>query len=149
MKPGRQNIILEIISEQNIETQQQLKDALAARGIKSTQATLSRDIKELRLVKELSGNGSYRYTVAAKPESDDSSVRLKKILRESVVSYDTAQNIIVIKTIPGLAPAVGSAIDSMNIEQLVGTLAGDDTCFVAMRNNDAAERVVRQLADNL
>lgn len=127
MKPGRQNAILEIISEKDIETQNQLMQELAARGVKSTQATLSRDIKDMRLVKELGPSGNYRYVVAAKTETTDLDMRLKKILRESLVSYDVAQNLLVIRTLPGLASAACSAFDSMEIENLVGTLAGDDT----------------------
>ena len=145
MKPGRQSVILKIISERDIETQHQLMEALAERGIKSTQATLSRDIKDMRLVKELGPNGTYRYVQAAKPEQDDSSERLRKILKESLVSFDLAQNLLVIKTLPGLAPAACSAIDGMHIENLVGTLAGDDTAFLAMRDNDSALRLYHEI----
>ena len=145
MKPGRQSVILEIISERDIETQHQLMQALAERGIKSTQATLSRDIKDMRLIKELGPNGNYRYVQAAKPEQDDSSERLRKILKESLVSFDLAQNLLVIKTLPGLAPAACSAIVGMHIENLVGTLAGDDTAFLAMRDNDSALRLYHEI----
>ncbi|MGM9585920.1 MAG: arginine repressor [Candidatus Limivicinus sp.] len=145
MKPGRQSVILKIISERDIETQHQLMQALAERGIKSTQATLSRDIKDMRLVKELGPNGNYRYVQAAKPEQDDSSERLRKILKESLVSFDLAQNLLVIKTLPGLAPAACSAIDGMHIENLVGTLAGDDTAFLAMRDNESALRFYHEI----
>ena len=145
MKPGRQSVILELMSERDIETQHQLMQALAERGIKSTQATLSRDIKDMRLIKELGPNGNYRYVQAAKPEQDDSSERLRKILKESLVSFDSAQNLLVIKTLPGLAPAACSAIDGMHIENLVGTLAGDDTAFLAMRDNDSALRLYHEI----
>ena len=145
MKPGRQSVILEIISERDIETQHQLMQALAERGIKSTQATFSRDIKDMRLIKELGPNGNYRYVQAAKLEQDDSSERLRKILKESLVSFDLAQNLLVIKTLPGLAPAACSAIDGMHIENLVGTLAGDDTAFLAMRDNDSALRLYHEI----
>lgn len=145
MKPGRQSVILKIISERDIETQHQLMQALAERGIKSTQATLSRDIKDMRLIKELGPNGNYRYVQAAKPEQDDSSERLRKILKESLVSFDLAQNLLVIKTLPGLAPAACSAIDGMHIENLVGTLAGDDTAFLAMRDNESALRFYHEI----
>ena len=145
MKPGRQNVILEIISQQDIETQHQLLAALAERGVKSTQATLSRDIKDMRLVKELGKNGKYRYTAAAKPDSDDSELRLKKIFRESVISYDLAQNLLIIKTLPGLAPAACSAIDGMEIDGLVGTLAGDDTAFLALRDNETARKLYHEI----
>ena len=138
MKPGRQNVILEIISERDIETQHQLMQALAERGIKSTQATLSRDIKDMRLVKELGPNGNYRYVPAARPEQDDAGMRLRKILKESLISFDLAQNLLVIKTLPGLAPAACSALDGMHIESLVGTLAGDDTAFLLLRDTASA-----------
>ena len=145
MKPGRQTAILEIISEKDIETQNQLMQELAARGVKSTQATLSRDIKDMRLVKELGPSGNYRYVVAAKTETTDLDMRLKKILRESLVSYDVAQNLLVIRTLPGLASAACSAFDSMEIENLVGTLAGDDTAFLAMRDKESAVKLYHEI----
>ena len=145
MKPGRQSVILDIITHQNIETQRQLQEALLERGVKSTQATLSRDIKDMRLVKELGPNGSYRYTVSGRSEEDDARQRLQKIVRESVVSYQTAMNLLVIKTIPGLAPAVCSAVDGMLIEGLAGTLAGDDTAFLAMVSVETCEKLYHQL----
>ena len=141
MKPDRQNVILEIINSKNIETQNQLMEELSARGIKSTQATLSRDIKDMRLVKQLGDNGIYRYCQPARNDISGSDSRLSKILRESIVSYDIAMNIIVIKTLPGLASAACSSIDSMHIEGLVGTLAGDDTAFLAMKSEEAAKRL--------
>ena len=137
MKPGRQSAILKIISERDIETQHQLLQALAELGVKSTQATLSRDIKDMRLVKELGPKGTYRYVVG-KAEDDGFEDRLRTIFKESVVTCDTAQNIVVIKTLPGLGQGACSAIDAMEIRGLVGSLAGDDTVFLAMRDNDAA-----------
>ena len=146
MKSGRQSVILEIIAEQDIETQNQLLQALAARGVKSTQATLSRDIKDMRLVKELGPSGNYRYTAAAaKPVDDDFEQRLRKIFKESVVSYDVAQNLFIIKTLPGLAPAACSAMDSMDVKGLVGTLAGDDTAFLAMRDSESAQALYHEI----
>ena len=145
MKSGRQGTILRIVSEQSIETQNQLMQELAARGVKSTQATLSRDIKDMRLVKELGPSGNYRYVVAAKTETTDLDMRLKKILRESLVSYDVAQNLLVIRTLPGLASAACSAFDSMEIENLVGTLAGDDTAFLAMRDKESAVKLYHEI----
>lgn len=139
MKTARQDVILNIISTQDIETQNQLMLALSARGMKSTQATLSRDIKELRLVKELSPTGHYRYCAAAKDVAAGRDERLRRIFRDSVLSCDTAQNIIVLKTLPGLASAAGSALDGMDIPELVGTVAGDDTVFMAMRDARSAE----------
>ena len=145
MKLDRQSVIMDIISERDIETQNQLMEALAERGLKSTQATLSRDIREMRLVKELGPRGNYRYVAAAKQDNSDLDVRLKKIFRESVVSYDVAQNILVIKTLPGLAPAACSALDGMSIDGLVGTIAGDDTAFLAMRDNNSATTLYREI----
>lgn len=139
MKTGRQNIILEIISQQNIETQNQLLAALQARGVSSTQATLSRDIRELRLYKETSSDGKAHYVKPPEAEARTADTRLQKILRECVVSFEPAQNILVLKTLPGLASAACSAFDGMEIEGLVGTLAGDDTAFLAMKNNELAE----------
>ena len=145
MKIGRQSVIMEIISERDIETQNQLMDALAEKGIKSTQATLSRDIRDMRLVKELGPNGNYRYSAAPKQDTTDLDIRLKKIFKESVISYDIAQNFLVIKTLPGLASAACSALDGMEIDGLVGTLAGDDTAFLAMKDNSCAADFYREI----
>ena len=138
MKSQRQAKIMEIISGRTIETQEQLLAALQAEGFRATQATISRDIKELRIVKELTNLGSYRYTTATNEMSNSFSARLNTIFRECVVSVDYAQNIMVIRTLPGLASAAGSAIDAMNMSPVVGTLAGDDTVMVVMRDNNAA-----------
>lgn len=145
MKSLRQEKIVEIISKRNIETQNQLMTALLAEGIKSTQATLSRDIRDLHLVKELTGEGTYRYVLGAKDGVSDFDQRLKKIFRESVVDYAVAQNIIVIKTLPGLANAACSALDNMDIYNLVGSIAGDDTAFLAMKDNASAEHFCREI----
>lgn len=138
MKSQRQAKILEIISTKNVETQEQLLDALQKEGFRGTQATISRDIKELRIVKELTNMGTYRYSAAANEIDSSFSSRLNAIFRECVVNFDYAQNIIVIRTLPGLAAAAGSAIDTMNMSSIVGTLAGDDTVMVVMRDNHAA-----------
>ena len=138
MKSQRQAKILEIISTRNVETQEQLLALLQKEGFRGTQATISRDIKELRIVKELTNLGTYRYTTSSNEMSGTFSNRMNTIFRECVVSYDYAQNIIVIRTLPGLASAAGSAIDAMNLSLVVGTLAGDDTVMVVMRDNNAA-----------
>ena len=145
MKSLRQEKIIEIISKRNIETQNQLMSALLAEGIKSTQATLSRDIRELHLVKELSEDGCYRYVLGAKDSVSDFDQRLKKILRESVVDYALAQNIVVIKTLPGLANAACTALDNIDIHNLVGSIAGDDTAFLAMKDNASAEHFYKEI----
>jgi transcriptional regulator of arginine metabolism len=139
MKTARQYKILEIIASREIETQNQLIDALREYGFYSTQATVSRDIRELRLVKELGDNGRSKYVAPSEISSVDFSDRLKSIFRESVTSCACAQNLVVIKTLPGLANAACAAIDSMEIKHLIGSLAGDDTVFLAMVDNTAAE----------
>ena len=138
MKSQRQAQILEIISTRDIETQEQLLEALQNAGFSSTQATISRDIKELRIVKELTKFGTYRYTTGSKEISGSFSNRLNTIFRECVTGVDYAQNLIVIRTLPGLASAAGSAIDAMGMNKVVGSLAGDDTVMVVMRDNNAA-----------
>jgi len=138
MKSQRQAKILEIISNQNVETQEQLLALLQGDGFRCTQATISRDIKELRIVKELTSLGTYRYTTPTSEVKGSFSSRLNTIFRECVTGFDYAQNIIVIRTLPGLASAAGSAIDAMNMSMIVGSLAGDDTVIVIMRDNNAA-----------
>ena len=138
MKTKRQAKIMEIISTTNVETQEQLLQELEAAGFTSTQATISRDIKELRIVKELTSLGTYRYTTSAKEVSGTFSVRLNTIFRECVTGFDYAQNIIVIHTLPGLAGAAASALDAMNMSVVLGTIAGDDTVFIVMRDTNSA-----------
>ena len=138
MKSKRQAKIMEIISTSNIETQEQLLQELQNAGFSSTQATISRDIKELRIVKELTSMGTYHYTSASREVGNTFSNRLNTIFRECVTSFDYAQNIIVIHTLPGLANAAASALDAMNMSVVLGTLAGDDTVFIVMRDTNAA-----------
>ena len=138
MKSQRQAKIMEIISNRNVETQEQLLAALQEEGFRGTQATISRDIKELRIVKELTSLGTYRYTISSSDLGSSFSARLNTIFRECVFSFDYAQNIIVVRTLPGLASAAGSAIDAMNLNMIVGTLAGDDTVMIVMRDTNAA-----------
>ena len=145
MKSKRQSQILELIREQDIETQNQMMEALAQRGIHSTQATLSRDIKELRLVKKSSPNGGYCYALPSNDNDDERNVRLRNIFRECVVSFDTAQNLVIIHTLPGLANAAASALDNMDMPDLVGTIAGDDTAFLAMRDVQKALDFCREI----
>ncbi len=138
MKGNRQEEILRIIAEVDVETQDQLLEQLKARGVTSTQATISRDIKELHLIKELTQYGTYRYVVSDRKTSLNFAGRLLTIFKEGVTSFDVAQNIVVIKTMPGLAGAAGAALDGMEIPDIVGSLAGDDTAILIMRTNEAA-----------
>jgi len=138
MKSERQAKIMEIISTVNVETQEQLLALLQKEGFRGTQATISRDIKELRIVKELTSLGTYRYAASSNEVDSSFTSRLNTIFRECVTSFDYAQNIIVIRTLPGLGSAAGAAIDAMNMSAVVGSLAGDDTVMVVMRDNNAA-----------
>ena len=139
MKSKRQAEILRIIEDVDVETQDQLLSELKARGVTSTQATISRDIKELHLIKELTGYGTYKYAVSGRKTSMNIAGRLRTIFKEGVTSFDRAQNIVVLKTMPGLASAACAAIDGMEIGDLVGSLAGDDTAILIMRDSEKAE----------
>ena len=149
VKSQRQAKILEIIANKNIETQEQLLAELQAEGFRGTQATISRDIKELRIVKELTSLGNYRYTVSSNDLGGSFSTRLNTIFRECVISFDYAQNIIVVRTMPGLASAAASAIDAMNLHAIVGTLAGDDTVMIVMRDTNAAATLCGEIKNIL
>ena len=138
MKPNRQAKILELIESKDIETQEQLLMELEACGFTTTQATISRDIKELRIIKELGKNGVYRYSTNTKQMENSSAAKLNSIFRQCVVSCDHAQNIVVIKTMPGMASAACSAIDNMDFDSIIGTLAGDDTAFLLLRDTSSA-----------
>lgn len=140
-KYTRQTKILELISKREVETQEELAEGLKAMGIDVTQATISRDIKELRLVKVMSKSGKYKYATIGQSQEGITD-RLNKIFENSVVSIDNAMNIIVIKTIPGAAQICASAIDYMGLDEIVGSLAGDDTVFVAIRTTDSIETVL-------
>lgn len=138
MKSQRQAKIMEIITNRDIETQEHLLQELNKAGFRSTQATISRDIKELRIVKELTSFGTYRYTTATSEVTGTFSSKLNTIFRQCVTRFDYAQNMVVIHTLPGLASAAASAVDAMNMSVVVGTLAGDDTVFIVMRDINAA-----------
>lgn len=140
MKFQRQAKILDLIDQQDIETQEELTDHLRALGYNTTQATVSRDIKELRLIKTLSAqSGRYCYAASTAGAGSSFTTRLRNIFRECVTSIDAAQNMIVIKTLPGLAQAAAMAIDAMRDERVIGTLGGDDTVFIVMRDTRSAQ----------
>lgn len=145
MKSNRQKKILELIEEKSIETQEQLLKELHDSGFKSTQATVSRDIKELRIVKTLDGVGGYRYSVPHRNEGDKFGARFRVIFRECVTSIDSAQNIIVVKTMPGLGAAAGANIDALKMPAVVGSLSGDDTTLVIMRDTESAAEFCAEL----
>ena len=143
MKTSRQEEILQIIEQNEIETQEELAQQLRRRGYKVTQATVSRDIKELRLIKISGHQSAYRY---AKPGRHEIAVndRMIRLLSDSTVDIDYAGQMIVVKTLSGSANVAAEAIDNMNWQEVLGTIAGDNTIFVAVRNEgDGAEIAAR------
>ena len=149
MKNDRQSKILEIIERENVETQEQLQQRLQEQGVVCTQATISRDIKQMHLVKEPAGQGRYRYTVSSQRSRLNVADKLRGIFRESIVSIDNAQNIVVIKTMSGLANAAAAAVDSMTVPYMVGSLAGDDTAFLVMRDTESAKSFCEEVHEML
>ncbi len=149
MKNDRQSKILEIIAEENIETQEQLLERLQARGITSTQATISRDIKQMHLIKEPVGQGVYKYAVSGNRTRLNFAEKLRTIFRASITSIESAQNLVVVKTMPGLASAACAALDDMEISYMLGSLAGDDTAFLVMKDTESAETFCREIRDML
>lgn len=149
MKNDRQSTILEIISEENIETQEQLLERLQTRGITSTQATISRDIKQMHLIKEPVGQGTYKYAVSGNRTKLNFAEKLRTIFRQSITSIDCAQNLVVVKTMPGLASAACAALDDMNIIYMLGSLAGDDTAFLVMKDTESAVSFCKEIREML
>ena len=143
MKIERQTKILELIKENDIETQSELLEKLNAEGFSATQATVSRDIKELRLVKVPSSNGAYKY--ASENVSEDESQSHSYLFSTAVTNIDYAHALVVIKTKVGMAQAVCAALDSTNRAGIIGTIAGDDTIFVATRSDSASSGLVSDL----
>jgi transcriptional regulator of arginine metabolism len=141
MKNARQAAILSIIEQNDVETQEDLAKKLKDMGIVVTQATVSRDIKELRLLKVLSASGGYKYATADKAEHGLSE-RFVRMFKDSVLSISYANNIIVIKTLAGSANVAAEAIDSMRLPEILGTMAGDNTVLVVARNEEEAAKTV-------
>ncbi|MBR3738621.1 MAG: arginine repressor [Eubacterium sp.] len=137
MKKRRQAKIFELISSNDIETQEELQELLIQHGFEVTQATISRDIKELRLVKELSSTGKYYYSTG-KRNYENTQRRAGGIFNESIISINYAMNTVVIKCFAGMANAVCAAIDSMELEAVLGSIAGDDTIFILCANENTA-----------
>lgn len=145
MKSRRHAKILELIAEKPIDTQEELLRQLNLVGFTVTQATVSRDIKELRLVKKLASNGQYRYATAYNDDKFNISFKFHNIFTESVNQIDYVQNLIVLKCFVGMGNAACAALDSMEWQGVVGTVAGDDTVLIIMRNEKAAIDMVAQL----
>ena len=144
MKLKRHEKIIELVNKYEIETQEELASLLNQAGFRVTQATISRDIKDLRLVKTLGSDGKYRY-VSASRSSTDIRTNFSNLFSTSVNSIDAAQNLVVIKTLSGMAQAVCAALDSADYPSVVGTIAGDDTIFIACRTADLAVSLTEEL----
>lgn len=144
MKEKRHRKILEIIRSTDVFTQEELQSILEEHGFKVTQATVSRDIRELKLIKVINSDGMYRYSL---PESENEikRLKLKGIFEGSVESLDYAGNIAVVKCHTGMAQAVCASLDSMKYEQVVGTIAGDDTIFILLKTEKKAVQFVETL----
>lgn len=148
MKKNRQEKMLELISRYEIETQDELIDRLREHGYDVTQATVSRDIRELKIAKMTTGRGTYRYVLPKHPQTS-SGMRFSATLVDSIISVDYACNIVVLKTYPGLANAVAVGIDGMNMQQILGCVAGDDTIMIVTRDEESAHMISDRLHDLL
>ena len=145
MKSERHAMIVTIIKEQVISTQEELGETLKSRGVLVTQATLSRDIKELGLIKVSTMDGTYRYSLPQDRTSGDVMRRAQRMLEDAVVSVDIAENLIVIKTMSGTAQGVAAAFDDLEWSEVVGTVAGDNTILAVIRNKEQAAEVIKRL----
>lgn len=144
MKQGRQSMILEVIDEYDIETQDELSAKLKEKGIEVTQATISRDIKELKLIKVQSESGAYKYAASGNETLGKIDV-MKRVFRDTVVSVEAAAALVVVHTMTGSANAAAEAIDALNMNEIAGTIAGDNTIFVAVREDGLIKHVVDAL----
>lgn len=148
MKKNRHEKMLELISRYEIETQDELIERLRENGYDVTQATVSRDIRELKIAKMTTGKGTYRY-VLPKQVEHGAGIKFSAALIDSITSVEAAQNLVVIKTFPGLASAVAGGIDRMGLSQILGCVAGDDTIMVVTTDNDCASMFAMQIHDLL
>lgn len=145
MKNRRQRRILEIVSNETIGTQKELAERLQQEGFETTQATISRDIKELLLVKVNIGGDRYKYVIAQETPVTDAKLRM--VLREFILSYDYSENLLILNTAPGNANTVAYAIDRARWPQVIGTLAGDDTVMLVIKPKEAVQEVVEKIED--
>ena len=146
MKNSRQQKILELIEQYDIDTQETLISKLAEVGFSATQTTISRDIKQLKLVKGMTGKGTYKYVIPT-AKKDAVSPVLNSALTESVVKIEAAENIVVVKTLSGMANAVAVCIDSLVISDIVGSVAGDDTILLVVKTSELALAVESRLVE--
>lgn len=145
MKTNRHEKIKKIIENEVIETQEDLAKALTNHGIAVTQATVSRDIKELMLVKVPDAMGNYRYAFPKEHESMLTQGRLERTFQDAIVSIRASENLVVIKTLPGMAQAVGYGLDYVKWNEVLGTVAGDDTIFVAIDSRENIEKFISRM----
>ena len=144
MKIERHSKIISLISQYDIETQEELAEKLNESGFQVTQATISRDIRELKLTKIAMDNGRQRYAVLSDADTGMAE-RLVRVLREGFVSMDYAGNILVIKTVSGMASAVGAAVDAIKLSEIIGSIAGDDTLMCVIRTEEDAVNIMNKL----
>ena len=145
MKTIRQQKILELIKENVFDTQEDLQQKLKECGFNVTQATVSRDIRELGIIKSDGEDGVYKYRAGKDPEQGKINGKLSLILRQAVSKVSCANNLVVLKTYTGMGSAAGAAIDAMELDGVIGTLAGDDTVLVVTKDNDDANFVIEEL----
>ena len=143
MKAKRQALIREIVQAQSIQTREELAEALRAHGMVVTQATVSRDIREMHLLKVLAADGSYRYATMEKSDAGTSD-RLIRMLSDSVVEINSANNLVVVRTLPGSAHVAAEAVDNLKWPEILGTIAGDNTILIIVRSNEEVDAVVRR-----
>jgi transcriptional regulator of arginine metabolism len=146
MKSERQNRILELVSKYEIETQEDMIERLRAEGFMVTQATVSRDLKELKLSKALTARGTYRYCVSHS-RNHTGNVRINNAMADSILHVDYSMNNVVIKTYPGLAQAVASSIDAMNMHSILGCVAGDDTIIIVSRDETSSSQISQKIRE--
>lgn len=146
MKARRQMKVQQIITKEVIHTQEDLADKLRAAGFDVTQATVSRDIKEMGLIKVPSAGDEYRYAVPTEAHPTNLQDRLKRLLRETVVSINDTESLIVIHTIPGNAHALAAVMDNSNWEEVIGTVAGDDTILLVIKPKEAVQSVLERIS---
>lgn len=145
MKSKRQSKILELINSKDIETQEELVDELGKSGLNVTQATVSRDIKELKLIKASSNDGKFKYK-SISPYENFLSQKLVNILSSTIINMEVVNNIIVIKTISGSAAAAAEAIDSLKLDSIIGTLAGNNTIFIITKDAAETQKIIKNLS---
>lgn len=148
MKKIRQGKILELVQEFDVETQEELADRLKEAGLSVTQATVSRDIRELKLTKVSAAGGRQKYAVL-RQEDGQGQDKFLRVLRDGFLSMDIAQNILVIRTVSGMAMAVAAALDELKFPEIVGCIAGDDTIFAAVRTGEGAAKLMEKLESSL